>query len=1343
MSRRHLHPATLVAVLVYAATGLVMVLEQWGRITNDNRLELSVDPQSFWWANFTLWHPEASLGEVHNQQYGYMFPQGIFFMALDWLGLPAWVIERLWSVALVVVAAEGCRRLARAVGLAPWPAMVAGLAFAFNVRILTEVGVRSAEILPTVVLPLVALPVVHALNGRLRPRTAAILSAAAFACGGAANATATIAGLPLVLVLLVWGLRTRRCGWSLPIWWAGAVATASLWWVVGLLTLGRYSAPFFDYVEDARTSTSFAGASASLRGASNWVNVITVGDTAWWPAGLALTTTPWLVVVTGTIAVTGLAGLVALRSAYRTPLAWAAFVGFACLTVGIAAAAGSPIAGPVRTLLDGPLVPLRNIHKVDGVLRVPLSIGFGAAVAALAAAWSRRTTSRRRAGTHPDRMPLVALLATAVVLTGATPVWAGDLRTPGFTRIPVYWQAASDYLDDHPEGGRTWVIPGAGFGLQSWGWSIEEPLGVLGDTPWLSRSQVPLVPSGTIRMLSGLESLIETGAGSPRLGAVLARMGIGHVLVRHDLDQAVAESTSSALVSTAMARSGGVRRVRAFGESTLGVQVEIFEVTAPLAPALRVRALDDAVTVASSAGDVVAGRGSGLLPEEAVALVQGDEGWSAPAQLVGDAYRRRERTFGRVHDAHSSMMTASQDFRLERLVTDYPGPEGARPAFVEYDGIAGVTASSSLGYADNFGPIRPENGPFSAIDGDPSTSWRSGSFLDPRDQWLSISFETPRRLDEVTVTTPFIDFSLNNITAVELVAGARTVHATMDGHGVATARLGGVEASELLIRTVAVDRPGADQPVGISEVTIPGLHPTRTVVLPEVVSAPSVDLLFTATPETRSCQQTLFGPDCLLGRHRPGEEAAGIDRTFTLGHAGEFTLAAEVVARSDASSMSLLQPLYGVQARGSSVFTNDPAVSYRMAVDGLEATSWIADLGDPTPTLTLTWPRRATIDRLEVVAPPGPAAVPTRALLTSGRERRVVDLRGFGTFAPLRAREVSIEFSRPGQPGVALGMSEVRLSPSSAVNPLDGNNPTGAYCGFGPLILVDGVRHETRVEGLMGDVMSAGTLRVVPCRPGAGQEGREVAVGTVRLQAGQHRVQMVRTSQFQPVTLALSQPMPDRESRQRTWRVTSRTDDRVTGTVGHGPASILSTNWNANPGWTAMVGGTPLAAQTVDGWAQGWILPEGLRGDVVIEFAPQRQYAVGLAVGLGLLALLLLLALVLLGRTRLVPTVPGPTVREQDVGPKARLAGRLGLVGLGALAGGPPLAAGVAGGLLLGRRPRLARAAVVLLAVTAVVAAGSSLTGSEVVVNRWVDAVTSLLVGGVLAPLLTTRPRSS
>ena len=70
-------------------------------------------------------------------------------------------------------------------------------------------------------------------------------------------------------------------GWRFVALWGGLILAVSLWWLLSLARLGAYSPPFF-YVEDARTTTDTAGASAALRGASNWVDYLTSGGARWW-----------------------------------------------------------------------------------------------------------------------------------------------------------------------------------------------------------------------------------------------------------------------------------------------------------------------------------------------------------------------------------------------------------------------------------------------------------------------------------------------------------------------------------------------------------------------------------------------------------------------------------------------------------------------------------------------------------------------------------------------------------------------------------------------------------------------------------------------------------------------------------------------------------------------------------------------------------------------------------------------------------------------------------------------------------------------------------------------------
>ena len=91
-------------------------------------------------------------------------------------------------------------------------------------------------------------------------------------------------------------------------------------------------------------------------------------------------------------------------------------------------------------------------------------------------------------------MALVAL----VVGEWRPPLLTGDLRMPGFREVPEAWSQAADYLEQQPDS-RALVLPGSGFGLQTWGWTIDEPLQGVASSAWVTRSQVPLVPGPTAR----------------------------------------------------------------------------------------------------------------------------------------------------------------------------------------------------------------------------------------------------------------------------------------------------------------------------------------------------------------------------------------------------------------------------------------------------------------------------------------------------------------------------------------------------------------------------------------------------------------------------------------------------------------------------------------------------------------------------------------------------------------------------------------------------------------------------------------------------------------------------
>ncbi|UMG92147.1 discoidin domain-containing protein [Nocardioides sp. TF02-7] len=688
-----------------------------------------------------------------------------------------------------------------------------------------------------------------------------------------------------------------------------------------------------------------------------------------------------------------------------------------------------------------------------------------------------------------------------------------------------------------------------------------------------------------------------------------------------------------------------------------------------------VRDTADAVTVASAPEDAVAAVGAGLVGPAQPVLLAGAPGWDRTADVIGDAWRRRERSFSRILEAESNVMTADEPRHGRRVVADYPGPPGAEPVVAAYRGVAGVTASSSRGWVEILGSVQAEAAPDAVLDGDTSTSWRPAPYVGPEGEWVRVDLARAQPVGRVELLQPVERADLELVTEWRVSAGGvtRTVE-TDETTGRAVADLDGVRARSVRVEVAAT--PHAESGIGLAEVWIEGVHPERTLVLPEVPQAGTPDVVLGARPETRACITTLLGPDCAAARRRGSEEAAGIDRTFTVGAAGRWGVRGLAVARATPSTTELLLPFGGPQVRATSVLSDDPAVGPRMAHDGDDTTIWLADGRDPAPTLTIDLGRQRVLRGLDVTPPAGFGAMPDRAVVEADGRRREVDLAGSGSFEPLRARLLTVTFLRDAPDARPTGIAELRLRGGRLTTPFDGAAQAGTPCGFGPPLVVDGRRYQTRVRGDAGSVVSAGQLALRVC--GSRAERR------LRLAPGVHRVRLLSTPQFQPVGLTLLGLDGDHTrvvERSRSLRLLDADATRVRLDLGPGEEAVLSTPHNHNAGWVATVDGRELEPVTVDGWAQGWLVPADAAGEVELRFTPQRSYLVGLVGGLLLLAGVLLWALWLLvrGRRRGAPPddrpdpAPPPTVQRADGGRRT-------------VATTAALAAAAAGGRLAGRR---------------------------------------------------------
>jgi arabinofuranan 3-O-arabinosyltransferase len=1314
---------------------LLSFLQRPGDTTFDTKFDLTADPGRFLTSTLHLWNPRLSFGELQNQAYGYLFPQGTFFLLGDHLGVPDWVVQRVWSALVLVAAYEGARRLFRALQPDPgaWLPIVAGVAYAVSPRLLGLSGVLTAEILPTAVLPWVVLPLVHALHGRMSPLRGALLSGCAVLFMGGVNAVENLAALPLPALLLICSLASP-VGRRLAGWWVLAVALASAWWMLPLLVLGKYSPPFLDYIETSSATTHPLGWTNVVRGADHWLGFVTVSGEKWWPGAFDLATEPMLIAVTALVAAVSLAGLFHPSMPARLPLVSSAVLGMVLLTIAGHSRLGSPLDGSVRDLLDGPLALLRNVHKVDPLVRLPLALGFAQAVGLLVARSSRASGVRARVGRLAPRFAVASVCA--VLLVSAQPMFAGELRKPGWDSVPQAWQQAADYLSEHSHGRRALVLPGSGFGQQTWGWTIDEPIQGLASSPWVSRSQVPLVPGPTIRFLDSLEDRIQDGRGSPALAASLARAGISHVVVRRDLDLFASGAPSPARVDQALQRSQGLLPVAGFGSTGFGDQ-DLITIYSVLRDVPRVQAVeaDSVATLAGGPEDVITVLEAGTLDAARPVVVSTANDDDAP-ELVGDGYRRRERQFGRLRDSLSQVMAASESYRIDRRAHDYPGV-GSKRVTAVYPDISGLSASSSSGYADTLGPVRPELGPYSAVDGSDETYWRSAPFEDPHGQWLEVRLKEPQPLSHVDVAVGVDGFSGVPVRRIRVDAGGQVSEQSVDPDtGVVRVPFSGAPVDRVRVTVLATFGDPDTGVVAVREISLPGLTLGRDLQVPDVHADEGTGFVFRAAPERRACVDSFVGLSCEADAARPSEEEAGLFRRFSTDVAGSWTISATVDARAAAATGELLWPL-GRQVRvgASSVLANDPAVSGQFAFDGDPRTSWLSGRGDPSPVLVLKWPRPRTLTRLRVEPAAGRARTPVVAELEGGGESRRVDLGAgsLGVFAPLRTNQVTIRFPMPkataDTEALPVGVGELRLdglrSLTYGPQPAD---PTGADCGLGPEVVLDGHRIPTRVSGTLADVIGGVTLALEPCR------------GPVSLEAGEHELAVASTDRFVPAAVSL---LPTGRSQEAATRTRATEVERWDATaravrVAPGALALLRVPENVNAGWHATLGGKELKRAAVDGWQQAYWVPAGEGGTVHLTYAPDRPYRLALLTG-AVAAGLLLIGCVLLWwreRTRApVPVTPPPgLVARLPSGPVAVVV----MLVLGWVLGGVPLAAGVLLGALLRNRAAVRRWTAVVLVASAGVVAAVLAEVDQAASWSVVDATTGAAIG-LLATALWTR----
>ncbi|WP_336314115.1 alpha-(1-_3)-arabinofuranosyltransferase domain-containing protein [Corynebacterium pseudodiphtheriticum] len=685
------HPLNTHAI-VWLVLATAMFAQPVGLIAADTKHDLTADPAGFLAAATHAWTDVFPLGQLQNQAYGYLFPQGLFFLLADaipdWL-LPAWVAQRLWWTIVAGVGFSGFYRLCQCVvpgsGCSTTASastrafqIIAALLFALSPRTLTTLTAISSEAWPVMLAPWVLVPLLRRDTITGRDIAAATIPIALM---GAVNATATLAAcIPAGLVIL-W----RRQGWLL----IPAAVAVSAWWIGPLLVLGKYSPPFTDFIESSYVTTRWLNLLEILRGTTHWTPF---ADTER-EAGYLLVSQPVFVLATVAIAACGLAGLAlsaqgAQGTAPSTRLRYHG-LWLVMLLVGI-----TILATPYGQLLDDVLAPLRNLHKFDPLVRIPLLLGVAHLGTVLEVPRLQHLLTRRAAA---------GLGVAVIALLSVAPVWSGRLLPTGaYREVPEYWRQAANFLNDNVDT-RTLLVPETSFARQEWGWTRDEPAQPLLDVPWAVRDAVPLLPPEAIRGLDGVLATLDRSVDP------LLRLGIGAVLVRHDLDSSAQQERADELAD---ALDRWAQR-HDFGE------VSVFVVDAQR----DMHIAHDPVTVAGGGEalavlDAIDGPAPRRLVDHAGA---GAAKEGSDAEIVTDTPLLVDRNFGTLQGAVSGPLASPDEATTKHPSLDYPSV--ATPLPVRPRGDVQLQASSSAADATAFGGADPARSINAAVDGTDQAWW--------------------------------------------------------------------------------------------------------------------------------------------------------------------------------------------------------------------------------------------------------------------------------------------------------------------------------------------------------------------------------------------------------------------------------------------------------------------------------------------------------------------------------------------------------------------------------------------------------------------------------------------
>ncbi len=857
-----------------AVTLLVVVGNDFGVFAPDTKPELYLNPDRLLRRSLSAWQPDPQLGQS-NYNTG-ILPVAALMTGVQVLGLPPWLVQRLFMTALLLVGAVGMgtlvTQLTRQRGAGPW---LAGVIYAWHPWVV--VGAATLPVrLPHALVPWVLVFLHRAATGR-DWRNAAWAALAYSAMAGINGGVVNLMMVVPVVVMVGWLVATRQVGVRPALASLVRVATLaigmSLYWLLpSLVSIGGGAGSVLAATEAPAAIGRLSPASEVIRGMGMWTSYIVIDGQVENPEQLALLTSGAVVTAGFLLLATSMVALAAASRQIQSLCLAMGGIGIG-LMLGLTTSGGpTPLGRALAWSFETfpTLAAFRTTNKWGSMLVLAVALAVGAGVGT--ARWRQLMALPAFAATPTFTVVGIAIL----VGVAAGPLLPGQLH-PLQVPVPDYWFDAAASTDEIPGGDTTagngdaasvgddvdrsnhrlLLLPGNAQTRYLWGHRGVDDLdtALFDHRSVVWRSTIPQGSAAATNMLTAFDVGLQQATLSPDGFVAHTRLlGADAALVRTDTDWLRNFGRPTSEVLADVTANPGIDVTTTFGPtaSTRGIDAEVVD---PDDPALTLVALPQPVPSARPlvAPLLVVGDATAIDPMVRAGLAVTDrpllwvDDLSADALaaaldagghvVLTDTNRRRAWSISSVTDSHTPVLTATTPVA--------PSDQRSRTFDQATQTVAEPSAVTVTASPEPYAVIRRRAAghPGLAYDANPLTGWQYGTQTDGIGGWIELASATPALVDDVQVV---VGTSGKAITEVLVETEDRSVVVpVVDGS--ARAQIG--EATDRIRVTIADTFGFSTAPATIQEVIVSGDPDVWRPLAPTLRLPMTLPFFATAAPD--------------------------------------------------------------------------------------------------------------------------------------------------------------------------------------------------------------------------------------------------------------------------------------------------------------------------------------------------------------------------------------------------------------------------------------------------------------------------------------------------------------